>query len=165
MAVLTHYFGNRYVHTDRIEVLCADLSKERFGLDEEYDELLSRVDMVIHTAASVKHYGSYQYFYDNNVETTKRVIQFCQDAGAKLIHSSTLSISGTNLVDGYSVESEDNLKVFHEGNLYIGQQLDNVYIRSKFEGEMAVLKAMAEGLQANIRSGHRYISERYIYGF
>ena len=150
MAVLTHYFGNRYVHTDRIEVLCADLSKERFGLDEEYDELLSRVDMVIHTAASVKHYGSYQYFYDNNVETTKRVIQFCQDAGAKLIHSSTLSISGTNLVDGYSVESEDNLKVFHEGNLYIGQQLDNVYIRSKFEGEMAVLKAMAEGLQANI---------------
>lgn len=150
MDALMHYFGNRYVHTDRIEVFCADLSKDRFGMAEEYDKLLSCVDMVIHTAASVKHYGSYKYFYENNVETTKRVVQFCKDAGAKLVHSSTLSISGTHLVDGLPVESEENLKVFDEDDLYIGQQLDNVYIRSKFEGEMAVMTAMTEGLQANI---------------
>ncbi|MGN0404094.1 MAG: amino acid adenylation domain-containing protein [Bariatricus sp.] len=147
---LTYYFGNRYARTDRIEVLCADLSKERFGLEEEYDELTSKVDMVIHTAASVKHYGSYPYFYENNVETTKRIIQFCKDAGAKLIHASTLSISGTHLIDGPAGEMEEDLRVFHEGNLYIGQQLDNVYLRSKFEAEMAVLTAMTEGLQANI---------------
>ena len=150
MDTLTHYYGNRHVNTDRIEVLCADLSKDRFGMAEEYDQLLSGVDMVIHTAASVKHYGSYKYFYENNVETTKRIIQFCKDSGAKLIHASTLSISGTHFVEGRPDGAEDNLQIFDEDDLYIGQQLDNVYLRSKFEGEMAVITAMTEGLQANI---------------
>lgn len=39
---------------------------------------------------------------------------------------------------------------FYESDLYIGQPLDNVYARSKFEAEKAVLDAMQEGLQANI---------------
>ena len=39
---------------------------------------------------------------------------------------------------------------FTEHDLYIGQPLDNVYVRSKFEAEKAVLEAMTDGLQANI---------------
>ncbi len=39
---------------------------------------------------------------------------------------------------------------FFERDLYIGQPLDNVYTRSKFEAERAVLEAMGKGLRANI---------------
>ena len=149
--LLNFYFGDKYANTDRIEVICADLQKDKFGLsDEEYKSLFDKVDMVINSAASVKHYGSYKYFYEANVETTKRLIAFCKEAKAKLIHTSTLSVSGNSFgdqFDGYVSETE---KHFYESSLYIGQPLDNVYARSKFESEKAVLDAMLDGLQANI---------------
>lgn len=115
-----------------------------------YANLTSAVDTVINTAASVKHYGSYKYFYEANVETTKRLIVFCKTAKAKLIHTSTLSVSGNGFGDQFDGFISEIEKHFYESSLYIGQPLDNVYARSKFEAEKAVLDAMAEGLQANI---------------
>lgn len=150
-SLLHFYFGNRYAGCDRIKVLCADLQKERFGLSvQEYMTLIPTVSTVINAAASVKHYGSYQYFYEANVETTKRIIEFCIDAKARLIHTSTLSVSGNSFgddFDGYISETE---KHFYENSLYIGQPLDNVYARSKFEAEKIILDAMGNGLMANI---------------
>lgn len=149
--LLEFYFGGKYVDNDRIQIICADLQKDNFGLDENtYVKLLGTVDTVINTAASVKHYGSYKYFYEANVETTKRLIDFCKTANAKLIHTSTLSVSGNTFgdeFDGYVSETE---KHFYESSLFIGQPLENVYARSKFEAEKTVLDAMADGLQANI---------------
>lgn len=149
--MLKHYFGDRYENTERIQVICADLSKDLFGLsEEEYQSLMQKMSTVIHTAASVKHYGSYKYFYETNVQSTKRMIGFCKQAEAKLIHISTLSVSGTSFIDQPEQITEETIKYFTENNLYIGQNLDNVYTRSKFEAEMAVLNAKIEGLQANI---------------
>lgn len=149
--LLRFYFGEKYADMKRIEVICADLQKDNFGLTAEgYNALVSAVDTVINAAASVKHYGSYKYFYEANVETTKQLIKFCQATKAKLIHTSTLSVSGNSFgdqFDGYISETE---KYFYESSLYIEQLLENVYARSKFEAEKAVLDAMAEGLQANI---------------
>lgn len=149
--LLRFYFGGKYVVGDRIRVICADLQKDRLGLAEaEYVRLTQDVDTVINAAASVKHYGSYKYFYEANVETVNRLIEFCKASDAKLIHTSTLSVSGNTFgdeFDGYVSETE---KHFYEHSLYIGQPLDNVYARSKFEAEMAVLSAMNEGLHANI---------------
>ena len=70
---------------------------------------------------------------------------FCKSIKAKLIHISTLSVSG----NGFDNESCDEI-IFSESDFYIGQPLDNVYARSKFEAERVVLEAMTEGLQANI---------------
>lgn len=149
--LLEFYFGEKYSDMGRIKVVCADLQKERFALSsEEYENLAKNVDTVINCAASVKHYGSYKYFYEVNVESVKRLIDFCKDAAAKLIHTSTLSVSGNSFgdeFDGYISEKE---KHFYESSLYIGQPLDNVYARSKFEAEKAVLDAIADGLEANI---------------
>ena len=149
--LLEFYFGEKYSDMGRIEIVCADLQKERFALSsEEYENLAKNVDTVINCAASVKHYGSYKYFYEVNVESVKRLIDFCKDAAAKLIHTSTLSVSGNSFgdeFDGYISEKE---KHFYESSLYIGQPLDNVYARSKFEAEKAVLDAIADGLEANI---------------
>jgi len=148
--LLQFYFGEKYIGCDRIRVLCADLLEERFGLTEEdYGALCGTVDTVVNAAASVKHYGSYQYFKETNVDTAERLIRFCQESGAKLLHISTLSVSGNGFdtFDGYVSEEE---KHFFERDLYIGQPLDNVYARSKFEAERAVLEAMGKGLRANI---------------
>ena len=150
--LMEFYFGDEYrdLLGKRIQVICGDLGEDSFGLSEHtYHELLECVDTVINAAACVKHYGSYQYFYEVNVESTKRLVSFCQTGHAKLIHISTLSVSGNSFdtFDGYVSETE---KHFDEGDLYIEQQLKNVYARSKFEAEKIVLEAMLDGLHANI---------------
>lgn len=149
--LLRYYFGDKYESTNRIEAICADLQKDSFGLQQEkYDYLISQVNTVITAAASVKHYGSYKYFYDVNVETVKRLIDFCFVSGAKLIHTSTTGISGNSFTDDFgNVDKEIEIR-FEENQIYVGQPLDNVYARSKFEAEVAILNAMTKGLRANI---------------
>lgn len=155
--LLHFYFGEKYDNSDRIVIICADLHKEKFDLtDTEYNMLLSNIDTVINAAATVKHYGSYEYFYEANVETVHQLIDFCKKSNAKLIHTSTLSVSGNSFEE---YENDREIR-FGEDNLYIGQPLDNVYARSKFEAEKVVLEAMSDGLQANImRMG--FLSNRY----
>lgn len=149
--LLNFYFGERYSECDRIRVLCADLQKEYLGLaEQEYKSLISKINTVINAAASVKHYGSYQYFYEANVGTVKRLIEFCRIANAKLIHTSTISVSGNSFADEFTGYVSETEKHFYESSLYIGQPLDNVYARSKFEAEKVVLEATGKGLEANI---------------
>ncbi len=144
--LLYFYFGDKYANAERIEVICADLQRDMLGLsDTEYSALTDKVDTVINCAASVKHYGTYPYFYEVNVDTVKHLISFCKSAKSKLIHISTLSVSGNGFDNDFCDE-----KTFSETDFYIGQPLENVYARSKFEAEKVVLEAMAEGLQANI---------------
>ena len=150
-SLLNFYFGDKYTNNSRIRVICSDMIRENFGMsDEEYQDLLDNVDTVINCAASVKHYGSYRYFYETNVVIINNLIRFCKAADAKLIHTSTLSVSGNSFTDNFSGTITGAEREFSEQSLYIGQPLDNVYARSKFEAEKAVLDAMADGLQANI---------------
>lgn len=162
--LIKFYFGGKYLNFDRIKIIHADLFKDKFALsDAEYSSLLEKVDTVINCAASVKHYGSYKYFYEANVETVKRLIDFTRQANAKLIHTSTLSVSGNSFGDSFDGYISNEEKHFYESDLYIGQPLENVYARSKFEAEKAVLDAMADGLQANImRMGN--LTNRYCDG-
>ena len=112
------------------------------------DELPENVQTVIHTAASVKHYGLYSYFHRVNVEGTGHVVDYAKKLGAKLIHVSTLSVSGNSMVDDFTVYHSEEEKNFYETSFYIGQPMDNVYIRSKFEAEKRVYDAMLDGLDA-----------------
>lgn len=149
--LLEFYFGNKYINSDRIIVLCADLQKEKFGLnDNEYRDLIKDVKTVINAAASVKHYGSYKYFYETNVETVKNMIAFCKKADVKLIHTSTLSVSGNSFADEFDGHISETEKHFYESSLYIEQPLENVYARSKFEAEKIILEEISNGLKANI---------------
>ncbi len=149
--LLKFYFDDKYKANDRIVVICADLQKDLFGLlQDNYDELLNNVDTVINAAASVKHYGSYKYFYEANVETAKKLIDFTKQADAVLIHTSTLSVSGNSFADQFDGYVSEDEKHFFESSLYINQSLENVYVRSKFEAEIAVLEAIYDGLPAQI---------------
>ena len=145
--LLNYYFDGKYVDLigDRIIVLCGDVEKQNLGLKE-----LPNVSMVINTAASVKHYGSYKYFHDINVGGAINAMKVAKAVDARFIQVSTLSVSGNSMVDIFDAIRSDEYKTFSENDLYIEQQLDNVYIRSKFEAEYAILKEMLNGLKANI---------------
>ena len=146
-SVLEYYFGNAYTADigSRIIVIDGDITHSDLSANVPKD-----IQTVIHTAATVKHYGSYEYFYGVNVQGTKNVITYTQSMGAKLIHVSTLSVSGNSLVDAFDMYRAEETMEFDETSLYIGQPLDNVYIHSKFEAELAVLDAVLDGLEAKI---------------
>ena len=151
--LMKFYFGEKYISLfgKRIQVYCSDLQMDNFALDaQDYKFFLDNVITVINSAASVKHYGSYKYFYDVNVETTRQLIDFCRRNGARLIHISTTSVSGNGNIDVFDGYVSDTEKYFYEDSLYIGQPLENVYARSKFEAEKLVLEAIQGGLQACI---------------
>ncbi len=151
--LLDFYFGDKFAPFigNRIIVLHGDVQEERLGLsDDEYSAIANDIKTVIHAAASVKHYGSYKYFHDINVESTKKVIEFARYADARLIHTSTLSVSGNSMGDNFDANRSENEKFFGEKDLFINQELENVYVRSKFEDEKAVIEAMEGRLKANI---------------
>lgn len=130
----------------RIKIIKGDVSNKLLGLStEDYEALGNNVFTVIHAAGLVKHYGDYPDFEKINVQGTQEVIEFCLTFGRPLNHVSTVSIAGNQLIDGRKN------RCFSETELYIGQNYrDNLYIRSKFEAEVQVLKAITTGLQATI---------------
>lgn len=145
--ILQYYFGNQYEEEfdKRIIPIAGDIEREELAEHMPMD-----VQTVIHTAASVKHYGSYDYFRRVNVEGTWHVINYAKSISAKLIHISTLSVSGNSMADDFTVYHSEEEKHFYETSLYIGQPLDNVYIHSKFEAEKVVYDAVLEGLVAKV---------------
>lgn len=125
--------------------MTGDIEKEDLA-----ESIPKDVQTVIHTAASVSHYGSYEYFHRVNVEGTRHVVNYAKSVRAKLVHISTLSVSGNSMADDFTVYRSEEEKHFYETSFYIGQPLDNVYVHSKFEAEKVVYDAMLEGLDAAV---------------
>lgn len=146
-SILDYYFDGRYGEEfgRRIIAVEGDITRPDLAQDLSVD-----IQTVIHTAATVKHYGPYDYFHRVNVQGTRNVISFAKRIGAGMLHISTISVSGNSLVDAFDVCRVEEPLDFTERDLYINQPLDNVYIRSKFEAERAVMDAMLEGLDAKI---------------
>lgn len=149
---------NKYLY--RIKVIEGNILNKNFSLqDNLYEYLGTKCDCVIDTAALVKHYGNYELFNNTNVNSTKRMIDFCEKYNVPLHYVSTMSVSGYGLVNTPIVD-------FDENSLYVGQSyMDNVYVRSKFEAENAIINACkSSNLIASIyRVGT--ITNRYSDGF
>ena len=145
-ATLKYYFPVGYEYF-RYNVMIGDIEKPKFGMsDEDYELLVQKVDMVIHTAANVNHAGNYVDFERTNVLGTQNVIDFCKLAGATLQHTSTASVHGAGTVEQNNPDAK-----FDEFSLDVGQNYtQNVYIHSKYKAEERVLLAREEGLRANI---------------
>ena len=145
--ILEYYFDDTVTAElgKRIQVLDGDITRPELA-----DHLPDGIQTVIHTAATVKHYGPWDYFHSVNIRGTEHVVNFAKRSGAKLLHISTVSVSGNSLVDAFDVLRVDEPIDFTEASLFVGQPLDNVYIRSKFEAECVVLDAALDGLDARI---------------
>ena len=130
----------------RIFIIKGDITKKNFGLDEEqYKKIGYKIDLAIHSAAMVNHYGEKEVFEQINVNGTKNVIYFCKEFNVKLNYISTISVSAD------FVSSKKITKEFNEHTLYIGQPYKkNVYVRTKFEAEYNIWKEMKNGLEVAI---------------
>ena len=162
---LCFYFGKDYneLFNKRIFVLQGDITQNNLGLcKEELQNISEIIDIVVNTAAIVSHFGIYEKMYNANVKSVANLIDFCKIYNKRLYHISTISVSGLNLDISYlyynnkhSWLKKDPKIKFDESDLYIGQNLENIYIRTKFEAEDLLLNAIANGLDAYIlRMGH-----------
>ena len=132
---------------ERIFIVAGDISYINLKLDyDDYEFLKNNIHTLINGAAIVKHYGQFEDFEKNNIEGTKNIIDFAYQNGIRLIHLSSISVSGNYLV------KQDNRNVdFSENDLYIGQHYqDNNYVYSKMEAEKLILQYMNKGLNAKI---------------
>ena len=158
---LNYYFGNLYddLIDKRIFTITGNITEQGFGLNqEELLDLANSIDVLINCAARVTHYGNYNDFYNSNVRSVRYMIDFCNSFHKTLYHVSTIGISDLELDTSFLSynkkkwwkRNSNNEIIFDESCLYIGQSLNNVYARSKFEAESYILDAISKGLDGYI---------------
>jgi len=128
-------------HTlDRVELMEGDITAPGLGLDPAADEALREVTEVWHLAAVYDLAVAHDLAHRVNVDGTAQVLAFCQSRPklSRLQYISTCYVSGA-----YDGE-------FTEDALDEGQAFLNHYESTKFEAEMLVRAAMADGLPATI---------------
>ena len=140
-AMLMYYFGDSMEELFGSRIFCIS------GDITEPEELkaLDGVDasVIINCAACVKHFANDDILDKVNVHGVENLIEVCLRTGKRLVQTSTLSVGGEMNID--------EMKALYENTLYIGQSVDNDYVRTKFMAERAVLAAKAEkGLSACI---------------
>ena len=143
-----HYFDiGLDQHKNRVVILVADIEQPMLGLNKkQYQELVSSIDSIIHSAALVKHYGDYNILYKANVQATINLLELSKLTKNKYFHYiSTVAV----LLDGYVPKR--SYYVFDEDNdSGILLERSNVYSKTKYEGEMAVSEYLKYGVKSNI---------------
>ena len=159
--IFTFYFGKKAFnkYKKRMFIIKGDITLKNMGMSQQdIDIVKSKIDTIINSGALVKHYGESKLFENINVLGTQNVVNFCKENKKRLLHISTISVSG----NGEKIENVENLekKTFSEKNLYIDQKINGIYTFTKFKAEYIVLNAISQGLDALIlRVGN--VTNRY----
>ena len=143
MHMLMYYFDNPCQELFGERIICVDgdiTSKEQVEKFADY-----KFNTIINCAACVKHFAAGDVLEKINVHGVENLIEFCKNNGRRLIQISTVSVAGEGS-DGVPPMS----RVFNENDLYIGQNITNEYIRTKFLAERAVLEAVSRGLDGKV---------------
>lgn len=141
---LNFYFGNKYDSFINSKIKIID-----FDIANNFTSILSvlpnDIDLVIHCAANVKHYGIYSEFEKANISGTQNIIDLCKNLGCNLHYISTMTVSGNYLLE------QDTDCIFDENSFYKNQEFDNnVYAKSKLIAESLIIDNISNGLNATI---------------
>jgi thioester reductase-like protein len=125
---------------ERVSLITGDITAPSLGLDAATLESLDDLSEVWHLAAVYDLTVGEPLARRVNVEGTAHVLELCRTRRqlARLHYVSTCYVSGE-----YAGE-------FGEDDLDVGQKFRNHYESTKFEAEVLVRKAMADGLPATI---------------
>lgn len=132
----------------RIITIASDISFDNFGLPlEQYNNLLSKIDVIYHCGAQVSIMASYNNLRASNVQGTIEVIKFATKYVDKPIHYiSTLS-------SAYKKDAAGRLIEAYPNETY--EELFGGYAISKWVSEYLLTQAKARGLPISIyRSGY-----------
>lgn len=161
--ILNYFFNGEYIEEigKRIIVMDCDITDEE---SLQNINTFDSIDVIINSAACVKHYGDDEYFYKINYEIVKSLASLSKKYNIKFIQISTLSVSGNILEGGYINQDKVLEKTnYTEDKLYINQKLDNIYIYTKFLAERYLLNEIENGLNVVvIRVGN--LTGRYLDG-
>jgi thioester reductase-like protein len=131
--VLENLFGARAAeHRPRVQAHAAELTAPGLGLSQGVRERLAcRVSTIVHSAASVSFTLPLEQARAINLEGTRRMLEFAEQARQcggleRYGHLSTAYVGGTHAGR------------FAEADLDVGQTFRNTYERSKFEAEQLV---------------------------
>lgn len=127
---------------DRVEILPANLSRKRLGLaPDQFEELASRVEVIIHAAATVNLVYPYAALRAPNVGGTREILRLACLAGATVHHVSTNGVLPPS-TEGWSEDTV--IDVEQVTNLQDG------YGQTKWVAEQLVLEAGRRGLPTRI---------------
>ncbi|MGV9408970.1 amino acid adenylation domain-containing protein [Nocardia sp. NPDC003693] len=130
--------------SDRLRILCGDLSLPDFGMAAGgFAFLTERIDVIFHNGARVNHVDPYERLRAANVEGTRTVLRLATTGRAKPVHFvSTL---------GAAIPSGPRPDVVAESDRITADQLqDNGYLVSKWVGEELIRQAGERGLPVTI---------------
>jgi long-chain acyl-CoA synthetase len=137
----------------RVQALAADLEHEGLGLGEQQRrELAERVGTIIHSAASVSFTLPIEDARRINVEGTRAMLEFAEEARERgglerFAYVSTAYVAG------------DHAGPFHEDDLDLGQGFRNTYEQSKYEAE-ALVREHTERLPVQVFRPSIVVGER-----
>ncbi|MDO4295092.1 MAG: amino acid adenylation domain-containing protein [bacterium] len=95
------------------------------------------IQTVINCAASVAHFAYDDKLERTNVGGVKNLLSLCKQWDAALIQISTISVAGIS-------PAGSEPQTLTEQQLYIGQEIQNQYILSKYMAEYEILKAATQ---------------------
>lgn len=129
--------------SDRMEVLPGNLSGKRLGLTPEaFDGLASRIQVIIHAAATVNLVYPYAALRNANVGGTREMLRLASVSGATLHHVSTNGV----LVPSVEGWSEDTMVELED----VPDKLLDGYGQTKWAAEMLVCEARKRGMPVKI---------------
>jgi thioester reductase-like protein len=128
---------------DRMEVLPGNLSSKRLGLSaESFKEVASRIEVIIHAAATVNLVYPYAALRNANVGGTREILRLASLSGATLHHVSTNGV----LVPSVGGWSEDAMVELED----VPDKLLDGYGQTKWVAEMLVCEASRRGMPVKI---------------
>ena len=136
------YFFNKEL-SSQIFVLKGDLTEKYLGLkEEEFKDLSTRIDAIIHSAADVRHFGDRKHFEKINVHGTQNIFELVEMNPKIVFHH----ISTVGVVEDLLAEGKWDLL---EGTTEVpdGLAVESVYTDTKMIAEKWVLDKAKEGKQ------------------
>jgi thioester reductase-like protein len=128
---------------DRLEILPGNMARNRLGISPEaFEELASRVEVIVHAAAAVNLVYPYAALRNANIGGTKEVLRLASRSGATVHHISTNGVLPPSK-EGWS---EDAMIDFDA----VPNQLLDGYGQTKWVAEKLVEEAARRGIPTRI---------------
>ncbi|CAI6087061.1 unnamed protein product [Clonostachys chloroleuca] len=128
---------------DRVEIVPGNLARSRLGLSPEaFDELANRVQVIIHSAATVNLVYPYAALRNANVGGTRQILRLASRGGATVHHISTNGVL-PHSVDGWT---EDTVVDIQD----VPDKLLDGYGQTKWVAEKLVFEAGRRGIPVRV---------------